>query len=144
MAATSNVTRTKDYKSLIALGLDKDQALALLAKREAKKVEPTPEDAVALLAKLGLTVEDVAGVVNAKSEDFEEKDATEVMVEKAGLMFARGRVYLTPTNLEAIARVLKTGTPEIAKTSGKGRTTAVLIKREASGDASVQNLTAAK
>jgi hypothetical protein len=70
------------------------------------------------------------------------KAVLEQAVEAAGFAYTSGRVYFGPDGamIEAVVRVLKTGTPEIVATSGNGRTKAVQVTRTASGDASVQNL----
>lgn len=71
------------------------------------------------------------------------KERAEELREKQGFTYAKGRVYGGPTLAEAIVRVHKTGKPEIVASSGVGRTKAVLVYREDSGDVAQQNLTSA-
>lgn len=76
----------------------------------------------------------------AKAEPVTSKAQADVLVTQQGLAHAKGRVYLTGAMLEAGARVLKNGTPEIIASSGAGRTTHVLIFRTDGGDLAAQNL----
>jgi len=69
------------------------------------------------------------------------KQRAEALVEKQGFEYAKGRVYAGPVLAEAIVRVHKTGKPEIVASSGVGRTKAVLVYKEDSGDVALQNLT---
>ena len=77
-----------------------------------------------------------------KSTAKTSKERGDELVQAEGLTFARGRVYLTPDTIEAAVRVRKTGSPEIIRSSGVGRTAAVLLFREESGDVAAQNLIA--
>ena len=71
------------------------------------------------------------------------KSKADKLVEKHGYGYAKGRVYATPTLAEAIVRVHRNGKPEIVQSSGVGRTKAVLVSKQESGDVSLQNLTKA-
>ena len=79
----------------------------------------------------------------AKSAKEAAKEEVAEFVSSQGFSFTRGRVYVTGTVIEAQARVLRTGKAEIVRTSGVGRTKAVLVTREESGDVALQNLTEA-
>jgi hypothetical protein len=70
------------------------------------------------------------------------KDRAEALVSEKGFEYTKGRVYGGPSLAEAIVRVHKTGKPEIVTSSGVGRTKAVLVYKEDSGDVALQNLTA--
>lgn len=71
------------------------------------------------------------------------KERAEALVAEKGFEYTKGRVYCGPTMAEAIVRVHKTGKPEIVTSSGVGRTKAVLVYKEDSGDVALQNLTTA-
>lgn len=144
---TSNITRTKAYKQLIAVGASDEQAKRLLAakaaKTEAPKPAPKPQPNFEKLAdELGLTVDEVKAALNEPEveADAPTESTPEDLVAAAGFTFTKGRVYVNKDVVEGIARVLTTGSTEIIRTSGNGRTKAVLVTRLESGDASVQNL----
>lgn len=69
------------------------------------------------------------------------KDRAEALVVEHGYGFTKGRVYGNMALAEAIVRVHRTGTPQIVQSSGVGRTKAVLVYKEESGDVALQNLT---
>lgn len=106
-------------QQLVAAGFSVDEANQALAEApepvEAPKPKPAPKSS---------------------------KERAEELVEKRGFTYAKGRVYGGPTLAEAIVRAYKTGKPEIVASSGVGRTKAVLVYREDSGDVAQQNLTA--
>lgn len=142
----ANIKNTKAYKSLIALGTSPDEAVALLSAKAktTEQVEKRGLDYDALAKELGLTRKQVVAALTGQAAPAEPEDkrtVSERLVEENGYSFTKGRVYLTTEMLAVVSRVLQTGTPEIAQTSGKGRIAAVLVVREESGDASVQNLT---
>jgi hypothetical protein len=154
MAAVKNITRTKAYKDvlsvLVAAGIDpevaaskaREKALAAHGMTEANDMDAR----VAKLIEAGISkaeaIELLTGTVAAEVED--DRSEGERLVEQNSLAFTKGRVYVTGSILEVAARVLKTGSPEIARTSGKGRVAAVLVQREESGDVSIQNLATPK
>jgi hypothetical protein len=71
------------------------------------------------------------------------KERAEALVSDKGFEYTKGRVYGGPSLAEAIVRVHRTGTPQIVTSSGVGRTKAVLVYKEDSGDVALQNLTTA-
>lgn len=68
------------------------------------------------------------------------KEKTARQVAEAGLVFAKGRVYVTKPIIEAVARTLRNGQAQIVQASGNGRVSHVLVAKEESGDVSIQNL----
>jgi hypothetical protein len=141
---------TKKYQTLIKIGYTDEQALKALADLGIIDPEPLPEFPVVqqLVASGEFTKEEAEALVASLSPEepvhtpapLTPKQQAEALVEKSGLGYAKGRVYANGAVLEAATRVLKTGTPEIAKTSGVGHITAVLVYREESGDVAIQNL----
>lgn len=134
-------TATKQYKSLLA-ALDGDKVAALAAWEAHNNPAPKPQVAVSL-------VKDEAAIAKAKKKAAKKakkvkaltvNEQVEALVENKGFKFARGRVYVTGEIVEASVRVLKGGSPEIVRTSGTGRITAVAIFRTDNGDAALQNL----
>lgn len=142
---------TKKYHALIAIGYTDEQALKALANLGITEPEPLPEFPVVqqLVASGEFTKEEAEALVASLSPDqpvhtpapLTPKQQAEALVEKSGLGYAKGRVYVNGDVLEAATRVLKTGTPEIAKTSGVGRVVALLVYKEESGDVALQSLT---
>lgn len=145
----ANLKRTAKYKALIAIKMSPDDAVNTLLgnapaqddPREAAiadlmSVEFTRAEAEAILASGTVSIAEA----EADVEPEPAKSVTETMVDAAGLNYARGRVYVTIDIIKAVVQVTESGEPAIVKTSGKGRTKAVLINREASGDTSIQNL----
>lgn len=144
---TTRIKSTKKFKALVAVLGSEEAALAAFERAEAPVValpSPveqlvaagfTPEEAERALANAGAAV---APVEPAKP--LTSKDRGEALVAERGLAFAKGRVYVGSAHAEAIVRVLRTGTPEIVQSSGVGRTVAVLVYKEESGDAALQNL----
>lgn len=92
----------------------------------------TQEQAEAALA------ETVAPVVSLVKETAKER--LERQVADAGLSFTRGRVYVTKSIIEAVARTLRNGKAQIVEASGNGHVSHVLVAKEESGDVSIQNL----
>ena len=155
--------RSKQYKALIAIGLDADTAMKTY-QREVKgveMVEPEPEtpDPIALLVAAGFTEDEARRVLAteaveaaakatpapvAQSKPETTKDVAEALVEQHGLTFTKGRVYITTDMIEAAVRVRKTGSPEIVTGAGVGRTAAVLLFKGEAGTVALQNLTQAK
>lgn len=119
LAAFERVNPTEDprIQELVDAGFTRDQAVAALsddAPTEAPKVEAVPDP---------------------KPEDVKAE-----FVASQGFAFARGRVYSTKALIEAQARVMRSGKAEVVASSGVGRTKAVLVSKEASGDLALQNL----
>lgn len=145
-----NVKRTKQYKAFIAAGLNEDAAIAAYNTVNGIESEPTVDPRIQLLIEGGLTQEqavkvladnDAAEAEKAPEEPVQTaKEQQEALVASRGLAFTKGRVYVTPSIIEAQVRVLKTGSPEIVQGSGQGRVHSVLIFRTDSGDAAIQNL----
>lgn len=145
---------TKKYQTLIHLGYSDEQALKVLAEIGVIEPEPLPEFPVVqqLVASGEFTLEEAQTLVASLSPDqpvhtpapLTPKQQAEALVEKAGLGYTKGRVYVNGAVLEAATRVLKTGTPEVTATSGVGHIAAVLVYREESGDVAIQNLSKPK
>lgn len=137
-----SVTSTKQYRALLA-AFDGDRETAYEAYQAvnapAEKPEVTPDTTVSLekTPKQKKAKKDKAQKVE---KIVTTKDTVEALVEARGFGFARGRVYVTGEIVEASVRVLKGGSPEIVKTSGNGRISAVAIFATESGDCAVQNL----
>lgn len=72
------------------------------------------------------------------AETTKEKLARQV--DEAGLSFTRGRVYVTKSVIEAVARTLRNGKAQIVEASGNGHVSHILVAKEESGDVSLQNL----
>lgn len=159
---TARPRSTKKYKALIAAGLDDSAALGVMGvSLEAAEpvVEPEIDPRITSLVEAGFKPEQAAQIVaeqdagsskkkskkakKAKADapaELSPKERAEALVAERGLTFTRGRVYVTSQVIEAQARVMKTGAPEVVQTSGVGHINAVLIYREDSGDVAVQNL----
>ena len=138
--------RTKKYQALITTaGLAEDRALRIVMGQDAPVTDPLAPRINALV-EAGFTEDEARQLLAEQpAEPTPQKAEPEVSVAEAlvaqhGLTFTKGRVYGGVTLAEAIVRVSKTGTPEIVASSGVGRTAAVLVNRESSGDVSVQNL----
>lgn len=139
-----NPRATKKFKGLLAL-LGSDE-LAVVAWNTAEPdsqivVEVAePSDEVATLMKAGFNRQQAeAALAAAKSTDtsaapepeapLTSHEQGEILVAKEGLVPVRGRVYSGPSLIEAQARVLKTGKPEVIRNAGSHRTKAVLVYR---------------
>lgn len=138
------------FDTLVAmLGSEEKARVAMAA---VAPVEPEVDSRVAELVKAGfkedeaiaaLAAGDAAEAPAAEAEKpapKTSKEKAEALVDKQGYGFTSGRVYANGAVAEAIVRVLRKGKPEIVQTSGVGRTKAVLVWREDSGDVAVQNL----
>lgn len=146
-------TRTKQYRALIAAGLDKDAALAAYNAVNAPAPVNEADAKVQSLVNAGFT-EEQAAVALTKAEkpakkskkakkapkELTKAEQDAALVEAAGLTFTKGRVYTNPAIIEGQVRVLKTGRSEIVQASGNGRVHSVLIFLTDSGDAAVQHL----
>lgn len=146
MARTNtSIKATREYQVLLSVLGSEELALAGY-RRAIAEPEATPEvtDPVAALVATGMSVEqaeralglDVAATPPAP---LTSKERGEALKEAQGFSPLRGRVYVTSEVLAAAARVQASGDPEIVATSGAGRTKAVLLVREESGDVSIQN-----
>jgi hypothetical protein len=143
MSTTTRTRSTKKYKALVAAGLDDATALKILGE----PVAPQPNPLAQLLAA-GFDEAEAAAILSQHQGEATEppapvltrKQAAEALVAEQGLTFTKGRVYVTADIIEAAVRVRKTGSPEVVRSSGVGRTAAVLIAKEDSGDVSIQNL----
>ena len=92
-------------------------------------------------AKAALADEAPKPKAEAKPVAKTSKERAEELVADKGYDFTKGRVYGGVTLAEAIARVFRSGKPEIVQSSGIGRTKGVLVYKEESGDVALQNLT---
>jgi hypothetical protein len=153
---STRIRSTKKYRALVAIGMSDEQAVTALTPIEPEPLPEfpayellvqsgrfTPEEATALLASLSVD-EPTHPVPTPAPVVLTAKEKAEALVVEAGLAFTRGRVYGTGALLEAAARVLKTGTPEIVTSSGVGHVAAVLVYLEESGDFAMQNLSTPK
>lgn len=139
-AATKN---DPQFKALVAvLG---SQAKAKVAFDRLPKAEIKGDPRIQELVAAGFSEEDAkAALTEAPAEAAAEptkKEQDAALVEKAGYTFTKGRVYTGVEHAEAIVRVHRTGKTEIVQSSGVGRTKAVLVAKEESGDIALQNLT---
>lgn len=144
---------TKKFKSLVAVLGSEEAAVTAWNRAHPDnkiKVKDEPEalpEAVQMLVDAGFTVEQArealaaAGETEPEAKALSSQELAEALVAKSGMIHVRGRVYTTTEIIEAQVRVLKTGKPEIVRTSGDHRIKAVAIWRTDSGDvAAVQNL----
>lgn len=144
MTVKSNPRDSKKFKALVALVSDEDRAV--IAWNSAHPDNPIPTDTeveepsaeVAKLMKAGFKREEaeaaLASAANTDTSQAQPEKQTsaeqgEVLAAKAGLVPVRGRVYSHPALIEAQARVLKTGTPELVQQPGEHHTKAVLVYR---------------
>lgn len=119
--STKNPLRTKKFKSLVAL-LDNDEAAAIRAWNASN-----PENPIS--------------VPESEPAPLTSKEKSDTQVAQAGLVHVRGRVYVTPELLEASARVLKTGKPELIRVPGDRHTKGVALFRTDDGSSvALQNL----
>jgi len=159
MSTTKSLTvagakRTKKYQACIAVGLDETEALKYAGYVAQTPVDET-EANIALLVQAGFTREmaiealsdkpvaaDATGAPVRIEPKQSPKDVADQLVKEQGYKFGTGRVYGPKDGslLAAGARVLKTGVPEIVKSSGVGRTAAVQVVRQDNGDVYFQNL----
>lgn len=121
----ADARRTKAYASLIAADLSDKKAL--------KALGVTKDPAKPAKGK-------AAKKAAAKTAAAKPVSATDKVVAKAGLVYGRGRVYVTGDAIEAAARVRKGGSPEVVTSSGVGRAAAVVVFKTESGDVAIQTL----
>lgn len=144
----ADAKRTKKYAALITTaGLSEERALSVLLGKE---VAYPMADRIAALVEAGFDEAEARALLAENHDDHDEPASspktesevslTEALVAQHGLTFTKGRVYGGVALAEAIVRVSKTGSPEVIASSGVGRTAALLVNREASGDVSIQNL----
>lgn len=141
---TAKVKKDPQFQALVAV-LGSDQK-ALAAFNRVRPTEPAVDPKVAALVDAGFSEaeakEALAEPAQAEVKVPEtSKEKAEALAESKGFTYARGRVYGTVALAEALVRVHKTGRPEIVASSGVGRTKAVLVYKEESGDVALQNLT---
>lgn len=146
MASATRVKSTRKFKALVAAGFTPEQAEAALTTQA--PADPQAEK-VALLVAAGFDPDQAAKLVSASNGSAPaavapptHREQAEALVTERGFRYGRGRVYVTGAILEAAARVLKGGHPEVVATSGIGSKAAVVVYRESSGDVSIQNLLA--
>lgn len=155
---------TKKFRTLIAMGVSEQDALEIIGaapnvdsrlaglvdggftEAQARKIL---EDQDAKASKKGkgkkgkkakASAAIKAEVAEVVAASMTPKQRAEALVAERGLSFTRGRVYVTGALIEAQARVMKTGAPEVVQASGVGRVSDVLVYREESGDVALQNL----
>lgn len=141
----TRIKSTSKYKILLAR-LGSEEAATAAYHAAFGTTEPKVDPAVAELIDAGFTQEEAERALAATPAKLAEvvplssKERGEALVAEKGLTFTKGRVYATGSTAEAIVRVLKTGKPEVVTSSGVGRTKAVLVYKEDSGDVALQNL----
>lgn len=145
MQSNKQVMRTKKYQALLAILGDEAKALSAYRAVDVPAADPKITALVAAgyteeQAKRALGAEAATPATPAEPEPVAAKDAGKALVVEQGYDFARGRVYVTPDTIEAAVRVRKNGSPEIVASSGVGRTKAVLVYKEESGDVALCNL----
>lgn len=141
---------TKKFKALVAyLGSEEK---AITAWNKANPESPigdasTVSAGVQQLLDAGFTLAEAkefaaeTDAAPAKDEPLTSKENGDVLTAQAGLVPVRGRVYGDGDLLEAGARVLKTGKPEVLRNSGETRTKGVLVYRTDDGkNFAIQNL----
>lgn len=156
-AQIGGIKRSKKFQALVGNDFSEVEALAILGVT-VQEPDPAAEKVAALVATGAFTEAEARKVVEAQfftptataKVDLTKpakvvapptsKEQADALVAQRGLAHTKGRVYVTGTILEAAARVLKNGKPEVVASSGVGRTVAVVIFREDSGDVAIQNL----
>ena len=138
---------TKKFKALaVALGSEEAAITAWNSAFPENPIAVELPESVAVLVAAGFTEDQARAALDAKSAPKQDavaltsKEQADVLVAKEGLTHVRGRVYTNPDLIEAQVRVLKTGKPEIVRTPGSHRTTAVAIWQTDEGSVAVQNL----
>jgi hypothetical protein len=144
MARTNAALKNNpQFQALVAtLGSEEKAKVAFERLRPtAPKVDPR----VAELMAAGFTEDEAKAALTEAPAEVEAKvevDPADALREKKGYAFAKGRVYSTSALIEAQARVLRSGKPEIVVgrlTAGE-KQRAVLVSKLESGDLSLQNL----
>lgn len=147
-AKIAGIRRSNAYKALIAEGKSPAKALKRLTRDQTPKADPNAAKIAALVATGEFTQAEAVQIVAAqhftptavaKATKETSSDTADRLVAEAGLAHARGRVYVSPTIIEATVRVSKGGSPEVVATSGVGRTTHVVVFRTEGGDVALQN-----
>lgn len=100
-------------------------------------------DLVQVLGKVLAGEGDSTPEAPAKEEPKTSKQQADDLIEASPYTHTSGRVYFSGAHIEAAARVLKTGTPEIVKTAEGKRTAAVAIWRQSDDSVAAQNLRSA-
>lgn len=140
-----NPRATKKFKALLAVLNDEDMAVtawndAHPDNRIAVEGEVKVSAEVAKLVEAGFTKEQAVAALAAASktdtsaapepeEPLTSHEQGEVLAAKAGLVPVRGRVYASAGLIEAQARVLRSGKPELVQSPGEHRTKGVLVYR---------------
>ena len=152
-----NPMRTKKFRALLAV-LDNDEAAAIRSWNGAHPENQIPVEVpavnaeVAALMDAGFSLDEAEAALaaaaakkasepKAEAAPLTSQERAEALVAQAGLIHVRGRVYVTGDLLEAQARVLKTGKPELVRNDGSHRTKGVVIYRLDDGKTvAVQNV----
>jgi hypothetical protein len=147
---TTRPQATKKFKALVAYLGSEDRAVTAWNKSypdnkipaKAKAEQPSTE--VQALVDAGFSLaeaQEFVGEKAAPAEPTTSRELGEALVTDSGLVPVRGRVYGDGKVLEACARVLKNGKPEIVRNAGETRTKGVLVYRTDDGkNFAVQNL----
>ena len=116
MSKTTNPTRTKRFKALVAvLGTEEAAITAWNSTHPERQIEVAEAPKTA-------------------------KELVDDAIAEAGFSPVRGRVYGNGSLLEAGARVLKTGSTEIVRLGGDFRVKAVCVFKTEAGSVAFQNL----
>lgn len=145
---SKSIRANAQFQALASVFGDDEKALVAW-QRLNPEPEPEPvaegDPRVEALVAAGFTVEEAAKALGEGEIEIEmpptEKEKAEALVAERGFSYAKGRVYGSPLLADAIKRVHGGKDAEIVPSSGVGRTKAVLVYREESGDVALQNLT---
>jgi len=143
---SKSIKANTQFQALAAVLGDDQKALAAFNRINPEpEAEPVVDARVQKLLDAGLTAEEaataLADVETVLEAPVTEKEKAEALMVERGFTWAKGRVYATPALAEAIIRVHRGAKAQVVPSSGVGRTKAVLVYKEASGDVVLQNLT---
>ena len=143
---TKSIRANAQFQALASV-LGSDEKALEAFNRIQPPAEAEVDARVQPLLDAGFTPEQVEAALAEGELEVEvpptEKDKAEALVAERGFTYTKGRVYCTPLLADAIKRVHGGKDAEIVPSSGVGRTKAVLVYREESGDVALQNLTTA-
>lgn len=149
MGTTTNPTRTKKFKALVAvLGSEEAAVAAWNAGNPDNQIGgSTPVSTeVQTLIDAGFTREEAEkyaaqAAAPAPAAPLTSQELAEVEIAKQGFVPVRGRVYGNTALVEAQVRVLKSGKPEVVRLEGEHRVKAVAVWRTDDGKTfATQNL----
>lgn len=131
MATTTRTTRKASTKSTTP-EMSQEEALALLM------ASPL---GTALGTLLGNVVQEPKADAKAKTTTTAKVDPVEALLKAKNLGYANGgRVYYSDAIIEAVARVTKSGKPEVVTTTESARVAGLLIAKDDKGRVYSQNV----